>query len=537
MYTSYFGFKESPFNLTPDPRYLFLSPHHKEAFDHLLYGINERKGFIAITGGIGTGKTTLCRALLSQLDDSIKSALIFNSFISDTELLEITNQEFGIDPDLAVGTKKEYIDRLNQFLLKTFSLGGNAVLLIDEAQNLSHTVLEQIRMLSNLETEKEKLIQIVLVGQSELRELLASSSLRQLNERVMVRYELRPLDRKDVQGYVEHRLVVGGGRGNLRFTNGAFKAIYEYSQGNPRRINAVCDRALLVAYAKDEFTISKGTVQKAIEDVRGNLSPKIRIRDWSLKRVNLLPVFLLLLIILAGFSGWTYRAHILNVFSPKEKASVPIPKVKEVISVPIVKREAAGLFLDEKSSLAGLFRLFREKMGRDNYAADNVHLGLFSFETKMEKYIMFKKPFRVLLAHFGPSQSPSPFPAGMSSNPVSTSRYLLIHEVTADGAILVDAEGKNRPVTRVFLQSHWGQKVSWVYPYENKNVDLFKGMECPGDLRVQKTLKKMGYPVEITGIYDESTFRNIMKFQEFFGLMPDGIVGTRTKALLYQMSD
>ncbi|GAI35581.1 unnamed protein product, partial [marine sediment metagenome] len=201
MYTSYFGFKESPFNLTPDPRYLFLSPHHKEAFDHLLYGIKERRGFIAITGGIGTGKTTLCRALLGQLDDSTKSALIFNSFISDTELLEITNQEFGIDPDLAVGTKKEYIDKLNQFLLKTFSLGGNAVLLIDEAQNLSHTVLEQIRMLSNLETEKEKLIQIVLVGQSELKELLASSSLRQLNERVMVRYELRPLDRKDVQGY------------------------------------------------------------------------------------------------------------------------------------------------------------------------------------------------------------------------------------------------------------------------------------------------------------------------------------------------
>jgi len=526
MYTSCFGLKENPFNLTPDPRYLFLSPHHKEAFDYLLYGINERRGFIAITGGIGTGKTTLCRALLGQLDDSTKSALIFNSFISDTELLEITNQEFGIDPDLAVDTKKEYIDKLNQFLLKTFSLGGNAVLLIDEAQNLSHTVLEQIRMLSNLETEKEKLIQIVLVGQSELKELLASSSLRQLNERIMVRYELRPLDRKDVQGYVEHRLVVGGGRGNLRFTDGAFKAIYEYSQGNPRRINAVCDRALLVAYTRDEFTISKGTVQKAIEDIRGNLSPKIRVRDWPLKRVNLLPVFLVLLIILAGFSGWTYRAHILKFFSPEEKISVLPPK-----------RGAGGLFLDEKSSFAGIFRLFREKMGRDNYAEDNVHLGLFSFETKMENYIMFKKPFRVLLAHFGPSQSPSPFPAGMSSNPVSSSRYLLIHEVTADGAILVDAEGKNRPVTRAFLQSHCGQKVSWVYPYENKNVDLFKGMECPGALRVQKTLKKMGYPVDTTGIYDESTFRNVMKFQAFFGLMPDGIVGTRTRALLYQMSD
>jgi len=224
MYASYFGFKENPFNLTPDPRYLFLSTYHREALDHLLYGINGRKGFIVITGGIGTGKTTLCRALLERLDESIKSALIFNSFISDTELLETVNQEFGTDLDSSGKTKKEYIDKLNQFLLKTFSTGGNAVLLIDEAQNLSLPVLEQIRMLSNLETEREKLIQIVLVGQFELKELLAHPSLKQLDERVMVRYELRSLDRKDVQGYVEHRLVVGGGRGDLRFTTGSGKS-------------------------------------------------------------------------------------------------------------------------------------------------------------------------------------------------------------------------------------------------------------------------------------------------------------------------
>jgi general secretion pathway protein A len=526
MYTSYFGFKENPFNLTPDPRYLFLSPHHKEALEHLLYGINERKGFIAITGGIGTGKTTLCRALLTQLDDSMKSALIFNSFISDTELLEIINQEFGVDLDLAVGTKKEYIDKLNEFLLKTFSLGGNAVLLIDEAQNLSHTVLEQMRMLSNLETEKEKLIQIVLVGQCELKELLASSSLRQLNERVMVRYELRPLDREDVQGYVEHRLVVGGGRGDLRFTSGALKAIYEYSQGNPRRINAVCDRALLVAYARDEFTIAKGAVWKAIEDLGGNLAPEMGARDWPRKRVNALPVLLLLLIILVGFSGWTYRAHILEILSPKKEVSVRVPK-----------REAASLSLDEKSSLAGLFRLFREKMGRNSYDAENVHLGLFSFETKIENYSMFRKPFRVLLAHPGPSQSPNPFPPDRFSEPDSSPRYLLIHTITADGAIAVDAEGKDRLVTRDFIDTHWGQRVSWVYPYENRNIELAKGMRGPGVLNVQKTLKGIGYPVEITGIYDDSTFHNVMKFQARFGLLPDGIVGPRTKALLYQMLD
>jgi len=537
MYTTYFGFKENPFNLTPDPRYLFLSPHHKEALDHLLYGINERKGFIAITGGIGTGKTTICRALLTHLDDSIKSALIFNSFISDTELLEIINREFGIDQDRAASTKKEYIDQLNQFLLKTFGLGGNAVLLIDEAQNLSHTVLEQIRMLSNLETEREKLIQIVLVGQSELKELLASSSLRQLDERVMIRYELGPLDRQDVQGYVDHRLVVGGGRGNVRFTNAAFKAIYQSSQGNPRRINAICDRALLAAYANDEFTISKGTVRRAIEDIKGNVAPGTRVRDWLGRSVRLSTVFMVLLIVLAGLSGWKYRADILDIFPPppQEKVSVPVPESRQKISIPIPKREAASLFLDEQASLAGLFRLFKEETEKSSYAANNVHIGLFSFDTRIENYIMFKKPFRVVLAPPGPAESQSPSPAGEVSNPALSSHYLLIHEVTADGAIVVDAEGKERPVTKGFLRTHWGQEVSWVYPYKNKDVDLVKGMSGPGVLRVQETLKDIGYPIQITGIYDHSTLRSVKKFQAGFGLMPDGITGQRTKALLYQM--
>jgi len=223
MYTAFFGFKENPFNLTPDPRYLYLSRYHREALDHLLYGINERRGFIAITGGIGTGKTTLCRALLDHLDENTKSALIFSSFISDMEILETINHEFGIEMEPGAETKKDYLDALNQFLLDNFSNGGNALLLIDEAQNLSHTVLEQIRMLSNLETEKDKLIQIVLVGQSELKGVLAAPSLRQLNERITVRYDLKPLDPADLRAYVSHRLSVAGGSGNLNFTKGGLQ--------------------------------------------------------------------------------------------------------------------------------------------------------------------------------------------------------------------------------------------------------------------------------------------------------------------------
>ncbi|UCG64250.1 MAG: AAA family ATPase [Deltaproteobacteria bacterium] len=538
MYASYFGFKETPFNLTPDPRYLFLSTYHREALDHLLYGINDRKGFIVITGGIGTGKTTLSRALLERLDESIKSALIFNSFISDTELLEIVNQEFGIKTGSKTKTKKEYIDRLNRFLLETFSTGGNAVLLIDEAQNLSLPVLEQIRMLSNLETEKEKLIQIVLVGQSELKELLANPSLKQLDERIMVRYELKPLDQKDVQGYVEHRLVVGGGKGNVRFTAAALKEIYKYSRGNPRRINAVCDRALLIAYAKDEFSISKRTIRKAIDDMRGGLSSEVRALYGSRRIWRLLPVLVALLVVLLGLLGWMHRGDMAKIFSGEQAVYLPVPERSEKNgALPIPKREKASVFLDEGTSLAGLFRLSEERADTNHYADGAVHVGLFPFTAEIEKYRMFRKPFRVLLEDPALDESQSTGSAEKPSSSVPSPGYLLVHEITAQGAVVVDAAGKLSPVSRDFLEINRGQKVSWVYPYENKSLTLVKGMIGPSIVKVQQTLRQIGYPVEPTGIFDDPTFQNIKKFQAYFGLKPDGIVGRRTKALLYQVSE
>lgn len=536
MYNSYFGFKENPFSLTPDPSYLYLSRPHKEAFDHLLYGINERKGFIVVTGGIGTGKTTLCRALLGSLDSSTKTALILNAYISDTELLRAINQEFGIDGDMPGQSKKDYVDSLNEFLLETFSRGGNTVLLIDEAQNLSQTVLEQIRMLSNLETEKEKLVQIVLVGQSELRELLASPSLRQLNERIMVRYDLKPLDKKDVQGYVEHRLVVAGGKGNLQFTKGAFEAIYAYSQGNPRRINGVCDRALLIAYSKDEFTISKRTVRKAIEDISSDVTLEPRPRYSSETRVGSLSVvLLLLLIIVAGFGGWNFREQISALIAGEQKASVIkaekaplVPAKSEPPSVPVKPEiKAASLFLDEEVSLAGLFRLSGTKESRITHDVDEIHLGLFSLHTEPEYYIMFRNPFRIRVA--GPDLA--------QEGALPSPSYLLIREVTADGAIAVDAEGKERPITRDLILTHWGEEVSWAYPYENKGVNLVKGMSGPDVVKLQQTLNEIGYTVKPTGRYDKSTFYQVMRFQGDFGLKADGIVGTRTKGLLYQMTN
>ncbi|MBK5101272.1 MAG: AAA family ATPase [Desulfobacteraceae bacterium] len=524
MYTTFLGFREKPFNLTPDPRYLFLSPYHNEALEHLLYGINERKGFIAITGGIGTGKTTLCRALLSHLDASTKTALIFNSSISDRELLETIIQEFGLEVDHAsVGTKK-YIDALNNFLLKNFSQGGNAVLLIDEAQNLSPRALEQIRLLSNLETEREKLIQIVLVGQSELKEVLATPSLQQLDERIMVRYELRPLDRNDIKGYVEHRVGVGGGGGIVRFRPGAYKEIHEYSRGNPRRINSVCDRALLIAYVKEVHTISKKMVREAIGDFRRDRMIDPLLIGRSRRGIDLVTVFLVLLILLAGLTGWSFRNHFASLLSDEQRFAAVIPKFSSPVP-PRPKTEAAELFVDEKTSFAGLYDLFNASTRGDGHdLSKGGHVGLVFFTVEPEYYVMFKKPFRVLLP---------------TSLPISTvlPPYLLVRKVTEQGAIVLDASGKERWVTRDFILRHWGRKVSWFYPSLSGHLRSERGMSVAEVFQVQKVLNEIGYLLKPTGVYDEATTHQVARFQKDFGLMADGIVGPRTASLLYQLDE
>ena len=267
MYAAYFGLKENPCKLAPQPRYLFLSEYHRDALNCLIYGIEEKKGFILVTGGIGTGKTTICRSLLKSLGDSVETALIFNTAISELDLLETMMTEYGISVPDGQRSKKIYVDALNEFLLAKFAAGKNVVLLIDEAQNLSHGVLEQVRMLSNLETEREKLIQIVLIGQPELNNALMLPALRQLNERITVRHDLKPLTPSDVRSYIEYRLQVAGGPGSIRFTSGAFGLVYGFTEGIPRRINAVCDRALLIAYTKGVSAIDRKLIKLAVGDI------------------------------------------------------------------------------------------------------------------------------------------------------------------------------------------------------------------------------------------------------------------------------
>jgi general secretion pathway protein A len=267
MYQTFYGLKENPFNITPDPNFFFLSHRHQEALSALVYGIKSRKGFIEITGEIGSGKTTLCRCLLSLLDSSVKTALILNPHLSDLQMLRTIVQDFGITSKGL--NKKDLFDAFNRFLLDQLALENNVVLIIDEAQNLKPGLLEQIRMLSNLETTKEKLLQIVLVGQPELRAILARPDLKQLRQRISVRYHLTALSLGETREYIQHRLKVAGLTGALRFTDEAFEMIFKYSKGIPRLVNIVCDKALLAGYVMQSFEIRKELIHCSINEIEG----------------------------------------------------------------------------------------------------------------------------------------------------------------------------------------------------------------------------------------------------------------------------
>ncbi len=270
MYLEYYGLSEPPFAITPNPRFLFYSGKHREAFNHLLYGIRERKGFVQLTGEVGAGKTTLCRALLEQLGDNFSTALILNPVLNADQLVKAIAMEFGLE---AQGLDRlEIMAVINDFLLRQMADNRESVLIVDEAQNLTNDLLEQVRLLSNLETDDRKLLQIVLMGQPELRDRLNHHGLRQLRQRITVRYHLNPLRLAEVAQYVQHRLQVSGAQGAPYFTRPALWRIYWYSKGIPRLVNAVCDKALLAAFVAQRDRIDFRIVGRALRELEGKVN-------------------------------------------------------------------------------------------------------------------------------------------------------------------------------------------------------------------------------------------------------------------------
>lgn len=284
MYNQHFGLHDNPFSIAPDPRFLFLSTRHEEALAHLLYGIIESRGFVQLTGEVGTGKTTVIRALLRRLPANIDVALILNPRLNAAEFVASILEDLSVPYDTQHATLKRLVDTLNRYLLATHARGRNVVVIVDEAQTLERDVLEQIRLLTNLETDDSKLLQIVLVGQPELGELLMRHDLRQLSQRITARYHLEPISLYDTQRYVYHRLWVSGATHPI-FTKDAIRRIHKLTNGIPRLINLLCDRALLGAFSLDLTTVDVGIINKAFDEVflakrrklRSKLSQKVII--------------------------------------------------------------------------------------------------------------------------------------------------------------------------------------------------------------------------------------------------------------------
>ena len=269
MYLEFLGLQEKPFSITADPAFLYLSKKHREARSHMIYGIRERKGFVEITGDVGTGKTTLCKALLRHLDTATKTALILQPGLSELQLMHAISQDFGLNPMRA--GRLGLFNQLNQFLIEQATLGNNVVLVIDEAQTLTARVLEQVRMLSNLETDKDKLIQIVLVGQPQLREKLGSPGLEQLRQRIAARYHISPLDLEEVRTYIDHRLRIAGSDGSLEWAADGIEEIYACSKGIPRLINQIGDRTLLACYVQRVTRVDRELVRRSYQELSGQV--------------------------------------------------------------------------------------------------------------------------------------------------------------------------------------------------------------------------------------------------------------------------
>ncbi|CAB5151298.1 General secretion pathway protein A [Olavius algarvensis associated proteobacterium Delta 3] len=558
MYTRFFGFKERPFKMVPDPAYLYLSRTHQEAMAHLAYSLKSGDGFVQVTGEVGTGKTTLCRAFIQRLDERYEVAYIFNPVLDPIELLKAINDEFGIDtePDNA----RALIKILNAFLIQAKRNGKQAILIIDEAQNLSRGVLEQIRLISNLETSRDKLLQIILFGQPELEQTLDSQPLRQLRQRMTLSARLRPLTLKETRAYALHRIQVAGRTRGDPFTSGAMRCVYRFSGGIPRLINLSCDRALLTAFAADNKQVGKKEVRAAVEELQyqipahGASRSVHRIGQAALASVLLLVVAGVLLMVTGivpaswmSMENWKtsppsaqvpVRVTIHEIPKPPTghvihgDTPVDVKPAMQVVSLDDVISSEDGYLLRQSAlhTLLNLWGLpsqnpsFLESIDDDAMfvrLAANYH-GL-SFLRLVNDWTMIE---RLNLPAIIPIQSQSD----------DVVRMLTLSGVTSDGYLFyVGKERLKVIMSPEDLARFWTGEAFILW----KNFLAINGViprKTNGEsiITLKLLLRDIGFNgIEIDAVFDETARRAVMAVQEKNGLPVDGVVGTMTKIALY----
>jgi len=524
MYESFFAFKEKPFSLTPNPRFLFLSKTHNEVYAHLIYGIEHRTGFVEVTGEVGTGKTTILRTLLTHLDeDKYRVAFIFNPKLTAFELLRNINREFGVADDGL--SNPDLIHSLNDFLLAENQSGRTPILVIDEAQNLSGEVLEQIRLLSNLETEEDKLIQVVLVGQPELRNHLGDHSLRQLNQRIAVRYHLRPLNREETSSYILNRLKIAGRPDSNVFSPGALKKIFKFSGGVPRRINLICDRALLTAYTEDRGIVLGRDVRQAVAELEG-MGEGDTGGQLPWKAISF--ATLVSLVILAGFlTLGPVGKNATRADSVSSKPAASTPQVQPVSAPVTTTRKQPDSLV---ASINALFYLWKAPLldVRSTAAALDIdrELSARGFELvrltgSFEDLQKYNLPILIPLSE----EQGGGYLSVLGQD--SPGNWKVVP--TYQGHDTLSSETLNALGMRMAM-------VPWVDFADIGNVAA-PGTNGENVRRLQFLLGLAGcLNVPTNGRYDSRSIDCVKSFQRERGLVVDGLVGPRTLILIYQVA-
>lgn len=518
MYKDYFGFKEAPFSIAPDPQFLYMSERHREALAHLIYGMKADSGFVLLTGEVGTGKTTVCRCLLGQLPENSEIAFILNPKLSVIELLATICDELQIDYPAERATVKTLVDLINLFLLEAHSRGRKTVLIIDEAQNLSTDVLEQIRLLTNLETDKHKLLQVIMLGQPELNRMLELPELRQLAQRVTARYHLEPLGKADLAGYLRHRLAVAGVERPL-FPGRTISAIFRLTGGVPRLINLLCDRALLGAYVRGQSEVGPALLKEAAGEIFGRQREPGRLFQW-------LFVALLSLILIAGIA---FMAAYLRLDSTST-AEGPAPPPERRTIGPEPGREVAPLVWDGAEPVARsgpmAYRQLFQLWGVDDFDLDQearsqaqaLGLELMTRRASLGRLKQLNRP--AVLKIVAP--------------PGDTFYATLVRLDDFYATLTIGNLTRRVPVARLTQQWFGDYGLIWRPPGGYRGA-LKPGDESPLVHWLEQQLAPLaGRDAEVSGpmVFDGRLLGEVRAFQQKMGITADGVVGPHTLILL-----